>query len=373
MTRAVRPSNTTRTTLAGAEPVLVTGGVDTHKDTHTAAAVDGAGRVLGTAQFPATHAGYRALLAWLRRHADDHGQLALVGVEGTGAYGAGLTRHLQDEGVRVVEVDRPDRKTRRFQGKSDPIDAVAAALAALSGRQDGTPKDRTGATESIRLLRVPRRGAVRARAKVMVQIKAVIVTAPEQLRATLTPMADQDLIATLAASRPDRSGVTDPAVAVRVALRQLARQYQYLTEEINDLDALLAPLVAQTAPALLALNGVGTDVAGQLLVTAGANPDRITSEAAFAALCGVAPVPASSGRTSRHRLSRGGDRNANAALYMIVLCRLRWDPGTRTYADRRTREGKTKKEIVRCLKRHVAREVYRALPRHALHDRPVAA
>jgi hypothetical protein len=246
MTRAVRPSNTTRTTLAGAEPVLVTGGVDTHKDTHTAAAVDGAGRVLGTAQFPATHAGYRALLAWLRRHADDHGQLALVGVEGTGAYGAGLTRHLQDEGVRVVEVDRPDRKTRRFQGKSDPIDAVAAALAALSGRQDGTPKDRTGATESIRLLRVPRRGAVRARAKVMVQIKAVIVTAPEQLRATLTPMADRDLIATLAASRPDRSGVTDPAVAVRVALRQLARQYQYLTEEINDLDALLAPLVAQT-------------------------------------------------------------------------------------------------------------------------------
>jgi transposase len=186
-------------------------------------------------------------------------------------------------------------------------------------------------------------------------------------------MADRDLIATLAASRPDRSGVTDPAVAVRVALRQLARQYQYLTEEINDLDALLAPLVAQTAPALLALNGVGTDVAGQLLVTAGANPDRITSEAAFAALCGVAPVPASSGRTSRHRLSRGGDRNANAALYMIVLCRLRWDPGTRTYADRRTREGKTKKEIVRCLKRHVAREVYRALPRHALHDRPVAA
>jgi transposase len=354
---------------AGSEPVLVTGGVDTHKDSHTAAVADQAGRVLGTAQFPAGEAGYRALLAWMR----GHGQLELVGVEGTGAYGAGLTRHLQGEGVRVVEVDRPDRKTRRFAGKSDPIDAQAAALAALSGRQDGVPKDRTGMVESIRVLRIPRRAAVTRRADVMRQIKTMIVTAPEALRAMLAGLADRELVTTLAVARPDPAQIGDPTVATRIALRRLARQYQHLTVEIDELDALLEPLVAAAAPDLVALNGVGTDTAGQLLVTAGANPDRITSEAAFAALCGVAPVPASSGRTTRHRLNRGGDRAANAALYRIVLCRLRWDPRTRAYVERRTREGKTKKEIIRCLKRHIAREIYRALPHPTLADPPAAA
>jgi transposase len=367
-----RRGRTTKTILDDG-PVLVTGGVDTHKDMHTAAAVDQVGRVLGTAQFPATRAGYRALLAWLRGHAGEHGQLELVGVEGTGAYGAGLTRHLQGEGVRVVEIDRPDRKTRRFAGKSDPIDAQAAALAALSGRQDGTPKDRTGVVESIRVLRIPRRAAVTRRADAMRQIKMMIVTAPEVLRATLTGLNDRELIVSLAAARPDPAQVSDPVVATRVALRRLARQYQHLTVEIDELDALLEPLVAAAAPDLVALNGVGTDVAGQLLVTAGANPERITSEAAFAALCGVAPVPASSGRTTRHRLNRGGDRAANAALYRIMLCRLRWDPRTRAYAERRTHEGKTKKEIIRCLKRHIAREVYRALSRPALDDLASAA
>ncbi len=345
------------------------GGVDTHKDTHTAAVVDQAGRVLGTAQFAATAAGYRALLDWLR----GYGRLQLVGVEGTGAYGAGLTRYLQAGGVVVVEVDRPDRKTRRFAGKSDPIDAQAAALAALSGRRDGTPKDRTGVVESIRLLRIPRRTAVAQRAKVMVQIKAILVTAADPVRAALSGLRDRDLIATLAASRPDPAGVGDPAIAARIVLRRLAREHQHLTEEITDLDELLEPLVAQAAPDLLALHGVGPDVAGQLLVTAGANPDRLTSEAAFAALCGVAPVPASSGRTTRHRLNRGGDRQANAALYRIVLCRLRWDARTRAYAERRTTEGRTKPEIIRCLKRHIAREVYRALPRLHLNDLASAA
>src|SRR4051794_11664049 len=180
-------------TAAGVGPVLVTGGVDTHKDTHTAAAVDQAGRVLGTAQFAATGAGYRALVDWLL----GHGQLRLVGVEGTGAYGAGLTRHLQGAGIAVVEVDRPDRKTRRFAGKSDPIDAQAAALAALSGRQDGTPKARTSVVESIRLLRTPRRAAVAQRAKTMVQIKAILVTAAEPVRAALTGLRDRELIAVL--------------------------------------------------------------------------------------------------------------------------------------------------------------------------------
>lgn len=345
--------------LTGTLPVLVTGGVDTHKDTHTAAALDGAGRVLGTAQFPATAEGYARLLTWLC----GHGRLQLVGVEGTGAYGAGLTRHLQGQGVSVVEVDRPDRKTRRFVGKSDPIDAVAAAMAALSGRQDGTPKDRTGLVESIRLLRVPRRAAVAQRGKVLTQIKAVLVTAPEPVRAAFAGLGDRALITTLAGSRPDPAAVADPAVAARVALRRLAREHQHLAEEVADLDALLEPLVAAAAPDLLALHGVGADVAGQLLVTAGGNPQRLRSEAAFAALCGVAPVPASSGRTTRHRLNRGGDRHANAALYRIVLCRLRWDQRTRAYVERRTSEGKTKKEIIRCLKRHIAREIYHALPR----------
>lgn len=341
----------------------VVGGVDTHKDTHTVAAVDGAGRVLGTAQFPATAAGYRQLLAWLQGHARSAGAgaLRLVGVEGTGAYGAGLTRYLQGEGVPVVEVDRPDRKTRRFAGKSDPIDATAAALAALSGRQDGTPKDRTGIVESIRVLRIPRRAAVAHRAETMRQIKTVIVSAPEAVRAAVAGLRDRQLIATAAAWRPDPAAAADPVVATRVALRRLARRYQQLTEEIAELDALLEPLVATAAPGLLALNGVGTEVAGQLLVTAGGNPDRITSEAAFAALCGVAPVPASSGRTTRHRLNRGGDRQANAALYRVVLCRLRWDPATREYAARRTEEGKTKPEIIRCLKRYIARSIYYTL------------
>lgn len=333
------------------------GGVDTHSDTHTAAVIDLVGRVLDTQQFPATTAGYTALLGWMR----GHGRLGRVGVEGTGAYGAGLARLLHDEHVDVIEVDRPDRKTRRFQGKSDPIDAIQAAKAALVGERTGTPKQRDGRVEALRNLRVARRSAVEQRADTQRQIKTLIVTAPDELRTRLRGLSAKQLIVTCANMRPDPADAAALVTAVKLALRSLARRHQQLSTEIADLDEILEPLVAAINPDLLATNGVGADVAGQLLVTAGENHGRLTSEAAFAMLCGVAPIPASSGKTTRHRLNRGGDRQANAALYRVVLCRLRWDPRTRHYMQRRTKDGMSKKEIIRCLKRYIARELYQLI------------
>jgi transposase len=335
----------------------VTGGVDTHKDTHTAAVLDSAGRILGTEQFTTTRAGFGALLQWLR----SFGTVEQVGVEGTGAYGAGLTRFLAEAGVTVVEVDRPDRKTRRWQGKSDPIDAVCAARAVLAGTRTGTPKQRDSRVEALRNLRVARRSAVKDRADVMRQMHTLVVTAADTVRDRLRGLTATALVKHCAAARADTADVADPAVAVLIALRSLARRHQQLSAEIADLDTLITPLIKAINPKLLELNGVGPDVAGQLLVTAGANTDRLRAEAAFAMLCGAAPLPASSGKTNRHRLNRGGDRQANAALYRVVLTRLRWDQRTRTYAERRTNEGKSKKEIIRCLKRYIAREIYTLL------------
>jgi len=343
-------------TMAQVE-VEVTAGVDTHKDSHTAAALDAAGRLLGSAQFPATAAGYAGLLAWLA----GFGTVMLVGVEGTGVYGAGLARHLRAHGVAVVEVDRPDRKARRWQGKSDPVDAEAAARAALARRATGIPKDRDSRVEALRNLRVARRSAIRHRADAQRQIHALLITAPEPLRAQLSALRMAELLRHAATAVIDVDRADEPAVAVMIALQVLARRHQQLTVEITQLDGLVTPLVEKINPQLMALNGVGPDVAGQLLVTAGANPDRVRTEAAFAMLCGVAPLPASSGRTNRHRLNRGGDRQANAALWRITLCRLRWDPRAQAYAQRRTKEGMSKKEIIRCLKRYIAREIYTVL------------
>ena len=338
-------------------PIEVIGGVDTHLDTHTAAVIDAVGRVLGTEQFPATPAGYTALLTWLH----GHGRLTKIGIEGTGSYGCGLARLLHADRLEVAEVDRPHRKTRRSQGKSDPIDAIAAARAALAGERAGTAKHRDGRVEALRNLRVARRSAVSQRADTQRQIKSLLVTADDQLRTRLRGLSTTQLITTCADLRPDTSDTANQATATMIALRSLARRHQHLTTEITDLDTLLEPLVAAINPDLLAVPGVGPDTAGQLLVTAGENNDRITSEAAFAMLCGAAPLPASSGKTRRHRLNRGGDRQANAALYRVVLVRLRWDPHTRAYAERRTKEGLSKKEIIRCLKRYVARELYQHL------------
>jgi len=301
----------------------------------------------GDREFPTTAAGYRALLTWLR----GHGQLERVGVEGTGSYGGALARHLRRMGAGVVEVDRPDRKARRAKGKSDPLDAYAAARAALSGTATGTPKTRDGRVEAIRVLRVARSGAVKARTQGANQLKALLLTAPAELREQLRHLSTTTLIATCARLRPS-SELTDPEQATKTALRRLARRHQHLSEEIAEADTELRTLVTAAAPRLLVLPSVGIEVAGQLLTSAGDNPDRLHSEAAFAHLCGVAPVPASSGRTHRHRLNRGGDRAANNALYIVVLGRLRYDSRTRVYADRRTKEGLSKPEIIRCLKRH---------------------
>jgi transposase len=336
----------------------VTAGVDTHGETHHAAVIDPLGRHLADREFPANGTGYQQFLAWLR----SHGTVTAVGVEGTGAYGAELARHLRGAGLVVVEVDRPDRKVRRMKGKSDPIDAYAAATAVASGRATGTPKTRDGIVEAIRSLRVARRSAVKARTQAINQARQLVITAPEHLRAALRGLSAADLATACARLRPT-SDLADPAQAVKFALRRLGKRIGALGQEIGELDAELKGLTRRAAPELLELKGVGADVAGQLLATAGDNPDRLRSEAAFAHLCGVAPIPASSGRRDRHRLNRGGDRAANHALHTIVLCRMRHEARTRAYVERRTGQGLAKKDIMRCLKRHVAREVYRVLTR----------
>jgi transposase len=333
----------------------VIGGVDTHGEAHHAAVIDPLGRHLADREFPATTAGYRNLESWLR----SHGTVTAVGIEGTGAYGAELARTLTRSGLKVIEVDRPDRKTRRLRGKSDPIDAYAAAKAVTSGRSTGTPKTRDGIVEAIRALRVPHRSAVKARTQAINQARQLLVTAPESVRAPLRNRSWLDLARASAKLRS--ADLSDPAGATKAALRRLGRRILALTDEIEELNQALADLTTRAAPELLALKGVGPNVAGQLLATTGDNPERLNSEAAFAHLCGVAPIPASTGRKDRHRLNRGGDRAANHALHTIVLCRMRWDPRTRDYVERRTQQGLSKKDIMRCLKRYVAREVYKTL------------
>ncbi|MFG3559018.1 IS110 family transposase [Micromonospora sp. NPDC047557] len=330
----------------------VTVGVDTHKDVHVAAVLDQTGRVLGTRGFPTTMRGYAQLATW----AESFGTVAKVGLEGSGSYGAGLLRFLTDYGLVVIEVDRPDRSTRRRIGKTDTIDAESAARAVLSGRATGTPKTRDAQVEMIRALRVARRGAMKARIQAGGQLEGLIVTAPEPVRQLVRGLAGKTRIRVCATLRPGT--MSDPTTATKVALRRLARRWLTLQAKIDDLDSHLAALVTSATPELIALPGVGVDTAGQLLVTAGDNPHRLHSEAAFARLCGVAPIPASSGRTDRHRLHRGGDRDANRALWRITLVRMRCHQPTKDYVTRRTAEGKTKTEIMRCLKRYIARETF---------------
>ena len=335
---------------------VITGGVDTHADMHVAAALDPVGGLLGVQEFPATAAGYASLLSWLR----SFGTLAVAGVEGIGSYGAGLARHLAAAGVRVVEVDRPDRQDRARQGKSDPLDAVSAARAALSGRASGAPRGRDGAVEAIRALMVAKRSARAERTQAVNQARALIMTGPEELRARFAGHSTAALAAAIAALRPRPGDV--PGYATRVALRELGRRVRFLDAQLGRLNELIGPLVSARAPGLLALHGVGPDTAALLLVAAGDHPERLRSESSWAHLCGVAPVPASSGKTAgRYRLNRGGDRQANSALWRIVIVRMNSHPATRAYADRRSEEGLSKKEIIRCLKRYVAREVYRQL------------
>jgi transposase len=339
-------------TLTIVETRAITGGVDTHADTHVAAALDPIGGLLGVSEFPATAAGYGRLLEWL----GGFGTVCLVGIEGTGSYGAGLARHVTAAGIRVVEVDRADRQDRRRQGKSDPLDAVSAARAAQSGRAAGAPKGRDGEVEAIRALMVAKRSARADRTQAINQARSLIVTGPEDLRARFAAHTPAALAAELASLRPRPGDVV--GYATRVALRELGRRAEFLDDQLERLDELMVPLVTARVPGLLALYGVGPHTAALLLIAAGDHPERLRSEAAWAHLCAVAPIPASSGKTVRHRLNPGGDRQANHALWRIVFTRMSSHPPTRAYVARRTAEGLSKKEIIRCLKRYVAREVY---------------
>jgi transposase len=330
-------------------------GVDTHRDVHVAAVVDPQGRFLGSRSFPSSARGNGALEQWV----GTKGRVASFGVEGTGSWGAGLARALSQQGHQVLEVDRPNRRIRRQKGKSDTIDAESAARAVLAGTATGTPETRQGPVEMIRALRVARRAAVKARSQAALQLHSLVATAPQSLRDELRTLSLRRLVETCGRFRPHST--LDVTQATKLALRSRSRRWELLDAEIWDLEQAIEPLVRATAPRLLALPGVGPEIAGQLLVTAGDNPDRLRSEAAFAHLCGVAPIPASSGKTNRHRLNRGGDRQANCALYLVAISRLRHDQRTREYAARRTQEGRSKAEIIRCLKRYVARDVYRLL------------
>ena len=339
---------------ASADGVVL--GVDTHLDVHVAVAVDQLGRRLGELRVPTTARGYERLLGW----AEGFGPVGCAGIEGTSSYGAGLVRHLKAAGVSVVEVERPKRRHLRRKGKSDPIDAEAAARAVLAGEALGEPKSGDGKVEMIRTLRSARQSAVKSRSQAANQLKALLVTAPEVLRHRLRELPTKELVASCARFRlgndPD-----DVETATKFALRSVARRHEALSEEITELDVQLDRLVAEVAPKLISLPAIGTHHAATLLVVAGDNPQRLRSEASFASLCGVSPIEASSGKVVRHRLNRGGNRDANRALHMICVVRMGSDHRTRKYLARHTAEGKNKWEIMRCLKRYIAREVYHVL------------
>jgi transposase len=341
---------------ASALPLVVVGGVDTHLDTHTVVAVDGGlGICLGTAVFPADHRGYQALWEWLSRF----GLLGRVGIEGTSSYGAGLARFLHDRQVEVIEVNRPNRQHRRLKGKSDPIDAEQAARAVLAGTATAVPKSHHASVEAIRVLFNTRTSAVAGRTAAINQLHSVVVTAPEPLRAQLRELSTAKLVAAAARLRPGPN-FADPTQATKKALRTLADRIRYFDTEITQTTNLLDPLVADRAPRLIAEFGVGTLTAAQLLITAGDNPDRLHTAEAFVALCGANPIPVASGRTHRHRLNRGGDRQASRALYTIAITRIRSHPETQAFIARITTT-KTRKDILRILKRYIARRLYTLL------------
>ena len=342
-------------TLAPTQTIIV--GVDTHQRTHHAVALGPDGGLLGGREFAATGAGHAALLDW----AAGYGLIDRVGIESTGSYGAGLTRHLLAAGIDVIEVNRPDKSTRARDGKSDPIDAEAAARAVLAGRATARPKITTGVVESIRMLLITRESAVKARTAAYSQLRDVITTAPSELHDTLIGLTGPARARKVVALRPDTTRLTDPTQAAKLALRALGRRIQHLTEEITTTTKTLDQLVADTVPTLIARPQIGTLTAAQLVITAGQNLERFRSEASFAKLTGAAPLPASSGKTRRMRLNRGGDRQANRALYLIAIGRLQNHPETQAYATRRETEGLSRRDIIRCLKRAIARETYNAL------------
>jgi transposase len=331
--------------------------VDTHADVHVAAAIDHNGGLLGIESFPTNEVGYESLAGWLA----GFGPVSRVGVEGTGSYGVGLVRFLTTTGIEVVEVDRPNRQLRRKKGKSDPTDALAAARAALSGEASVIPKARNGPVEQMRVLLVARRSARQQRIQTLNQLRHLVLTAPEPIRVRFKDRYKAGLVTEAARMRP-RAGSDPVLFTTNIVIRDLARRIKSLTTEMGNIDRTLTALIGDTAPSLLELYGLGPDTAASLLVAAGDNPERLHSERAWAHMCGVTPIPASSGKVTRYRLNRGGDRNANAALYRIVLTRMSSHDQTRSYVARRRAEGLNTAEIMRCLKRYVARQVFKHLP-----------
>lgn len=325
---------------------VVTIGVDTHKDLHVAAALDQLGRRLGVRSFPTDDAHHQMLWDW----ATSFGPLTRAGVEGTGSFGYRLAQYLTGRGVAVFEVNRPNRTARRRRGKSDPVDAENAARAVLAGDATATPKSRTGPAGQLRALLVARRSAIKSRTQAELQLRSLILELDDATRARI----DRKRIADLTTACTVLTGLDGTSLA----LAALSRRWQHLNAEVRDNDTHIDRLVQRTAPGLLRRPGIGPVCAAQLLVTAGDNPDRLASEAAFAAVCGVSPVEHSSGKTQRHRLNRGGDRAANSALWTIASNRLIHHPRTREYAARRTATGSSRKEILRLLKRYIAREVF---------------
>jgi transposase len=304
---------------------IVIGGVDAHADAHEVAALDERGVLLETATFPTTFAGYAGLLDWL----EQFGRVEFVAIESTGSYAAGLVRYLREHEIRMLEVNQPHAHTRRRRGKSDPIDAEMAARLALAGKATTEPKPTDGIVESIRLRRVTRASAVKARSAAMVELSGLIITAPQELREHLSARKTiRGKAALCRRLRPSHAALDKPTQAAKLALRTLAQRSDHLDSEIAALDVELKQLVGRAAPRTTQLLGISTGHAGQLLVTAGQNIDRVRGDAAFAALCGASPIPASTGRTTRHRLNYGGDRDANRTLHMIAVCRMRYCPRT---------------------------------------------
>ena len=335
-----------------APPRKVIVGVDTHKHLHVAVAIDHNGARLAEHSASADTAGYAQLEAW----AKSLGAVEQFGIEGTGSYGAGLTSFLRRRGHRIIEVNRGDRRMRRQNGKSDTLDAEAAARSVLSGSATSIPKNADGLSEMIRQIKVARDTARKARSSAIIALKTVIVNAPAELRESLDGLGDKALLERCAGFRIREMNST--TASAKHTLRSLARRWLQLDQEIKDHDAALDQLTKEASPTLRDGFGIGPDTAAEILVVVGDNPDRIRSEAAFAKLCGTCPIPASSGMTNKHRLYRGGHRQANSALYRAVIVRMRFHQPTIDYVARRTQEGLTKKDIIRCLKRYLAREVY---------------
>ena len=345
------------TTTASIEPARVVAGIDTHKHVHHVAVLDLTGRVLGSDAFPATTAGYQAALEWIA----GFGDIDRVGVELTGSYGAGVTRHFTAAGITVLEVNTTDKATRARRGKNDTIDAIAAGQKVLAGMATAIPKDTTSVVESVRMLTLVRDSAVKARTQALNQMKDLLITAPASLREQFTGLSLTAVAKKAASLRPDSARLADPVQAARLALKRLGNRIADLTLEITDAEKQLDALLQDTVPTLLSRPGIGTLTAAQFLITAGGNIDRITSEAAFAHLCAAAPLPASSGMTNRHRLNRFGDRQANKALHLVIIGRMKHDDETKTYITKKLTEGKSKKDAIRALKRFVARRVFHDL------------